>query len=331
MRADWIVVVGVCLATLGGGVVGCASRTVRPVADTSAASAGLGADLAAERDHAIALKTALEDSAAEIAKLRTEVGQVRAREAELRSTLEQARGQAPSAAKPPSSPQAPSKLLADRIASLEQEISRERQRRSELETELARLKEETSSRPFATAGKGDGDIELLRRQLDEERSERRRLMGEFNEIQDKAREATRGQPAAATTSSPVVRALRARLIELESRQQEAMVSLARTIAADRKREEQLTEQLSAATVQVERPAPVAPVAPIVAAITDSGVTAAGAEAAGENARLRSMLEEERQRNAELHAKLKLASRVTDLLFRMQKQESDGAPPPAPKQ
>jgi hypothetical protein len=107
----------------------------------------------------------------------------------------------------------------------------------------------------------------------------------------------------------MVAALRERGIEQETRHQEAMTGLARVLDADRRRQEDLEAQI----VSLRGGAP--------------GTEGAVAADTNEVHHLRTRLQEERRRNAELTAKLKLASRVTDLVFRMQNQGGSQAVPP----
>jgi hypothetical protein len=107
-----------------------------------------------------------------------------------------------------------------------------------------------------------------------------------------------------------VAALRTRGIEQETQHQDAMASLAQVLDADRKRQEDLEAQI----IALRTGAP--------------GTEGAVAADSNEVRHLQNRLEEERRKNAELTAKLKLAGRVTDLVFRMQNQANPQAAAPA---
>lgn len=110
-------------------------------------------------------------------------------------------------------------------------------------------------------------------------------------------------------------ALRARLIDFESQQQEVMSSMARALQASTRREEALSARVTqdakgvvAVAEQGGGPADSSPCVEVASAT--------------ESDRLRALLDEERRENARLHAKLKLASRATDLIFRLRSQQPE---------
>jgi hypothetical protein len=195
------------------------------------------------------------------------------------------------------------------IEELRRELGREYRHRVALqeELELLRAGDGAESAPGPTSP--TADLVRLRRELDEERAERRRLLAQLHALDQ--RTATHSQEVRDVIDQEAdVQALRARLVELETRQQELMTSVARTLEADRQREEQLTAELTAARVeqQQRRADP-----PTATAASDRS------ELEAENTRLRSQLDTERRQNARLMAKLKVASRVADLVFKMRQQ------------
>ncbi len=119
-----------------------------------------------------------------------------------------------------------------------------------------------------------------------------------------------------TTSTETVEvevvALRTRGVEQETHHQEVMASLAQVLDSDRRKQEDLEAQIIA--LRTGAPG------------TEGAVAADGNEVT----HLRSRLEQERRKNAELTAKLKLAGRVTDLVFRMQNQGRPQAAQPFPQ-
>ncbi|GIW39851.1 MAG: hypothetical protein KatS3mg076_0428 [Candidatus Binatia bacterium] len=225
-------------------------------------------------------------------------------------------GSAPTA--PGAGPEAPPDPPPSREKQLEAELSRERKRRAALEEELRRLREEVSVPPFAEPEhRGQDELSVLREELLAERRENQRLLGALRDLQRRLSSA--GDGRAGRTEAL---ALRARLLEIESRQQEVLSSLSRTIAADHRREQELSRQLQElrariARASVERQ----PGGERFASRGDAEVESLREE----NRRLQALLAEERERNARLAAKLKLAGRVTELLFRLRKARAGEEP------
>jgi hypothetical protein len=208
-------------------------------------------------------------------------------------------------------------------------LSEEQERRQAAETQLERLKEETSTPAYGdpyTPAYGDphGDssplavdfaaakqeIVELRHVLDDEREARARLTNDLIALQLRVdREASAG--ADGTGDNP-------ELQKLQAERQAAIDTLTRNLAASQQRTAELEAELAAARAT----ASAATTADASAAVPDSGMTSIQAE----NAALRTRLDEEHRRTEELASKLKLATRVTDLIFKMQAQQA--GPPPA---
>jgi chromosome segregation ATPase len=316
MRLGYAFALCGCLAAVGAGMGGCAHEVVNSAGPSAALSQPEGtseqtaaAELASEREHTAALEAVLDDFSRDIAKLHIEISRLHEREAQLSLAVE---GTPQRAAPAPADAAAAAEANA-RIAALEGELAQERQRRTDVEEQLARLKAETAAPPFGKPPDLE-EMARLRNELEQERSQRESLLLQVAELRRQLDDTPRVQPTAEADGK-----LRARMVELENRHQEAMASLARTLESERKRNDELADQLSSARTQAAAVVQQAALAPVVA--TDDKAFRA------EGARLRSQLEEERLRNAELAAKLKLAGRVMDLIFRLQPQGAETAPAP----
>ena len=270
------------------------------------------------------LQRALDDSAKTIAKLQTEIGQLRTREEELTNSLKEAirerTGQPPL---PRSATMAPMPDSAE-VAAMKKDLEQERKRRMDLEQQLARLKSETASPAFADTSAQAREIGELRNALANEREAHKKLLNEVTALREKSKQVSLNEAPKGGGGTSESHALRTRLIDLEKRHQEVMTSMARTVAADRKREDELMAELAKA--QEQAAAAQAGKVQTVAATTTDGHPGAVEQ---ENVRLRSLLEEEKHRNARLAAKVKLAGRVTDLIFKMQNQPAQEVAPAAP--
>lgn len=109
-----------------------------------------------------------------------------------------------------------------------------------------------------------------------------------------------------------------RLGEMVTRQRDELVSLTRTLSAERKRQSELESELALARAAASQPRPsLAPVA-----VADTAQVAAERE---ENRRLRTLLDLQREENARLEAKLRTAEKVADLVFRAEDQAAGSAP------
>lgn len=298
-----------------------ASGAAGPAID-AAAVANTPNDLAGGAESATS-PIAVDDPAAgatgdNVDALRAQVRELRQREQMLLHALDAARAEPPrqssregqdavaEADSSPSSAQAAAEhgsstaesteIFADRIAGLHAELAEERRRRQAAEMQLERLRRETSQAPFGAPTVPESaflaakqEIVYLRQALAEEKLARQRLAEDFGALQ---RELAR-RPA---TASPAADSRRA---ELEHRTGEAAASFQRTLTATDAETAALDRELAEAATGAED--------------DDSAVRA-------ENALLRQRLEEQRRRTEDLAAKLKLAVRVTDLIFKLEGQQ-----------
>ncbi len=308
---------------------------------------GLGEQLSREQQDNALLQEQLKQRGQEVEQLHGEVEGLRARETDLRGDLERARaGQASDAAtagvgaaeaEPNSSgDNAPAFAAAatasrdDRnpadtvgpgvlVTTLRAALSEEQQRRQAAETQLARLQAETSTLPYDNGGPLAADfaaakqeIVELRRVLDDERATRTRLADDLKALQ--LRTASISSPGQTDAGDDA--GLRARVERLQAERQEAVDGLSRSLAASQQRTAELEAEL--ATARAAAPSP--------AGGGENGVTGEQemASVRAENSALRAQLDEEHRRTQELAGKLKLAARVTDLIFKMQAQQA--APP-----
>jgi hypothetical protein len=189
--------------------------------------------------------------------------------------------------------------LAEQVHTLRAELRVERQRRQSAELQLQRLKEETSVPPFGSPMVPEREmlaakqeIVYLRQSLEEERAERQRLAEELLALQ------TRVAQASAPDDQ-----------ELLARQKAAAASFTHSFSTGQAESSALDDRLAAAAKSSDLD-----------------------DIRSENAALRSRLEEQHRRTQELGEKLKVATRVADLIFKLEAQPSaDGLPPrPAPK-
>lgn len=186
-------------------------------------------------------------------------------------------------------------LVAERIAALHAELAEERRRRQAAEMQLDRLRRETSQAPFGAPAVPESaflaakqEIVYLRQALTEEKQARQKLAEDFDALQ---RELAR-RPATAVSAGD------GRSAQLESRTGEAAASFQRTLVATEAESAALERELAAAA---------------------AGADDEPAAVRAENALLRERLEEQRRRTQDLATKLKLAVRVTDLIFKLDSQ------------
>lgn len=312
----------------------------------------LGQVLAREQQRSAALQEQLDQRGQEIEQLRTEVQDMRGRETDLRTALERATAGSGDVAAPmlaaasialangsatgqdaaadagagepargAGDDERPNEAArAAEIASLRAALSHEQEQRQAAETQLVRLKEETSAPPYEHGREPDADLTAaqqeitdLRVALADERTTRARLADDLRALQQRAaQDAARGQDAPLESAE-----LRARLELLQAEQQAAVDSFNRSLGASQGRVADLEQQLAAARATVS--------AASWAAASDAASNGDGASIRAENAALRTRLDEEHHRTEELAKKLKLAARVTDLIFKMQAQAQ-----PAPR-
>jgi hypothetical protein len=285
----------------------------------------------AEAGETAALEAALTAQTKEVADLNGEIDRLRQREDELTQRLKQALRSRPGKTisdRPKAGEAAPAPEAT--IKQLQDELRNERQRRVQLEQQLNQMRVETSKPPLpVTAGVEPAKPippallppaaqPIAETSLPEEEiapppapvvhaAPQIETAPPQVEAPPPAHEVTRAMPLPSGDEAAEIASLRTRGVEQESKHQEAMASLSQVLDADRRRQEDLEAQI----VALRTGAP--------------GTEGAVSGDSNEVHHLRSRLEEERRKNAELMAKLKLAGRVTDLVFRMQNQ---GAPAPA---
>lgn len=177
-------------------------------------------------------------------------------------------------------------------AALAAQLARERQERQALLEELERLRQEVSS-PFSESHVPEADYlalkqELmeLRRVVQQQEQQQRDLMLKLAALPSQPPGDKGGGPDRGTTPEHV-------RLATETQQE---------LALSQQRITQLEAALEVAKKQGDR----------------------AAALAAENDSLRSQLAEERRRAEALEAKLKVAARVTDLIFRMRTQEREGS-------
>ena len=193
--------------------------------------------------------------------------------------------------------------LADarrQIATLESRLASEVERRKQVEGEMARVLEETSAGPFERSGNvveehlreqlasAQQEIGQLRTTLATERRERSEIERRFSALQAQLDRVGRSE-----TDSEEVAALK-------ERQRRVLASIQQDLAASQQRETELRTALEQSS-------------------GSDGVSLADSvtNLRAENAALQRRLDEEHRQNGELTSKLKLAGRVTDLIFKMQ--------------
>lgn len=191
-----------------------------------------------------------------------------------------------------------------RIAKLEQQLSLEVMRRQEVEAEMSRLLAESSAGPYE---KAPNVVEKhLRRELDRSRKEvrelRSTLLSERRERDSlERRYAALEKQAQAAAAAPPANAVPNEEIEaLKERQRRVLASIQQDLAASKQREAELQASLEQSQ--------------------GSDAVSAAAEVTDlrdENSALQMRLDEEHQRNRDLAAKLQTATRVTDLIYKMQ--------------
>ncbi|MFI5365967.1 MAG: hypothetical protein ACHQ4J_10115 [Candidatus Binatia bacterium] len=297
----------------------------------------LGQALAREQQRTTALQAQLDERAHQIEQLQAEVTQLRDHETALQSALDRAateqaaaRAAAHDAQKAGASKSAAGETPAEtttgnaaesdrahatEVASLRTSLAQEKQRRQKAESELTRLKEETSTPALADAGAPGNDLAAAKREiadlrttLADERAARTRLAAQLHNLERRA------APSRTPDATPQDADLRARLKALEEERQAAVDSFNRSLTASQEHTAELERQLAAERETNAAAAAAPSVAGEVASIRS------------ENTALRERLDEEHRRTEQLAAKLKLATRVTDLIFKMQSQQGQEPPP-----
>jgi chromosome segregation ATPase len=284
--------------------------------------------MALERELARAkqLEKRLSEREQEIEQLRSEVSALQAQEAETRATLEkmqqetfaaaqvaaastspvprvEATGEPSPSAGPQSLGSNPSDDSAALVAALQAELDSERRERAQVESELEQLREETSVGPFDSAPQKALEearqrIADLENALNQERQARDALATEYEKLRARAE-----APAPEEDS-----ALQAEIEQLKAEQQRVLANIERDLEASRKREKDLEEALAEARRNQQGASP-----EVVNSLK------------ADNAALQARLDEEHRRNQELSAKLKMATRVTDLIFKIQAERERQGP------
>jgi hypothetical protein len=198
--------------------------------------------------------------------------------------------------------------LADaqkRIAKLEQQLRLEVNRREQVEAEMSRLLKETSAGPYEQQAPNVVE-KHLRRELDRARKEIRDLRATVQSERRERDQLERRYAALqaqvdATAQVPMVAGVPNEEVEaLKERQRRVLASIQQDLIASKQREKELQQSLEQAQGA-------------------DGVSLAGevTDLRSENSALQLRLNEEHQRNRDLSAKLSLATRVTDLIYKMQ--------------
>jgi hypothetical protein len=196
--------------------------------------------------------------------------------------------------------------LEEQVATLRTALQVERRRREAVELQLQRLKEETSVPPFGARTVPESELlaakqEIvdLRRALEEERSARQRLAEELLAVQERLAQ----RPPAETPEQ------RAQHEALDAAQRAAAGSFTRSFTDSQRNTGTLDTQFASA----------------VSAAEEGDLPRIHAE----NVALRARLDEQHRQTQELAQKLKAATRVADLIFKMEAQPSDDAGSAAP--
>ncbi|MGE0520040.1 MAG: hypothetical protein AB7P78_13695 [Candidatus Binatia bacterium] len=192
------------------------------------------------------------------------------------------------------------------IAGLEERLSAERRQREMVEAALARLLEETSAGPYE---KSEAVERHLRRQLAGAREELAALQATLaNQRRDRAALEERFNALRAEVERTAAAQDDGEVAALAERQRRALASLEQELDASRRRERELR-----ATVESSQ---------------GNGATLAEEVISlrARTATLQRELDEQHQQNRQLSAKLQVASRVTELIFKMRANGVEGAPP-----
>ena len=213
------------------------------------------------------------------------------------------------------------------VASLRAALVQEQGRRQAVETELERLKEETSTPALAEPGDPAAELAATRAEVGElrdalaaERVERERMADDLRILEQRAAHAPEVDTTQQAETTPEDAELRSRLEALNAEKDAIVESFNRNLAASQQHTKELEEQLAASQAALAVAAE-----PGGTAAPDSDAGSKGAE----NAALRARLDEEHRRTEELAAKLRVATRVTDLIFKMQAQQAQDQPGQSP--
>jgi hypothetical protein len=304
--------------------VACGSRV--KVQSGSGSAANGAAAAGGDADQGVSPKEQVAERDREIERLRNEVQALREHENQMRASLGRASGGGAGdtgaagspgtagsdegAARGGSGAAAGSSRSDVVVAALRAALSQEQERRLVVETELTRLKEETSASPYGGPRVPEADflavkqeVVELQKALADERSAREHMSADVQHLQGNG---VPPVPAAADTSAESAD-LRARLQSLQEERDAIVESLNRNLVASQQRAAELEQQLATARS--------------AATPTTADSDGAAAAAHAESTSLRAQLDEERHRAEDLAAKLKVATRVTDLIFKIQAQQA----------
>jgi hypothetical protein len=265
---------------------------------------------------------------AELSQTRQETGELREREKAARAELQDLHGyvernRAPYVAMAASTggawdeyqersgqaqaPQGGSPL----VATLREKLIAEREQRVRLERELEQLKAEQAemtSGPFEN--KMHTELTAARKQVEElkvalatERKARQEITQRFEQLQVEYERLRRAAPA------PAAGAAAEEIAALEARQRRVLASIEKDLFVSRQRENELRNALEASQ------GPQA--ASLATAVSDLRA---------QNNALQTRLDDEHRENRELSAKLNLAGRVTELIFKMRNANAAVAAP-----
>ncbi len=291
-------------------VAAAADSPASPAAGASGgATEGAGAVASPSMERVRSLEAQLAARDSEIAAVRSELETVR----------EQALGgggTAPTAAATTGAPAGRSAAALveaeQQISTLQSRLEAEIDRRKEVEAEMSRVLEETSAGPYdraedavATRLRQDlkaahGEIADLRTTIATERRQRGELERRFAALEARAGSGNDGMTGGEEMAA------------LKERQRRVLASIRQDLEASRERETELRATL-------ER-------------THGSDGTVLATEVSGlraENTALQRRLDEEHKRNQALAQKVKLAGRVTDLIFKMQSSGAVQAAPALP--
>ncbi len=266
----------------GGGIVAALKERERE----------LTTELSETKQVASTLKSELVQAETALATSRTELATAQSSLTEARAATEAALAAAGTEA-------------AEKIATLKVELDGERNRRVDIEDQLTKLREETSAGPFDTASatalqEAQGEIERLKTQLSGEKKERDDLEKRFAELTLKLEQ----QPEPDADAGPD-----AEMAALQADQTRLMAAIEQDLAASRQREETLRTTIAAMQAS-ENSAPSPASGKLVVQVKDLE---------SENQALQASLDAEHDRNVELAAKLEVATRVADLIFKMRRE------------
>jgi chromosome segregation ATPase len=250
----------------------------------------LSAELDRTKVEAASLKQELVSAETELANTRTEL-------AATKSSLTEAQAAAAAAIS------AGDDGAKQRIASLTVELNDERTKRVDAEEQLNKLREETSAGPYESANaaalqEARTEIDRLQRELSNERQARADLESRFAALTVQLEQQAAAPPP--PTDNAEMRAL-------QEDQNRLMAAIQQDLEASKRREEELR----------------ATIATLQSAEGEGGGSGALVDEVNdleaENRALQASLDAEHERNVELAAKLEVATRVADLIFKMRSE------------